>query len=112
MTTIAQTQAVPLVRWDDGTIRIGKTRVLLEMVVGAYNDGYSAEDIAIHYPTLDLATVYGVIAYYISNRTALDSYIERRDEASEAWWEQVESQRDNHQFRQQLRERMLKRLPN
>ena len=58
-------EAVPTpLRIDaDGSVRVGKTRVLLAMVITAFYHGESAEEIAENFPTLDLADAYGVIAY-------------------------------------------------
>lgn len=48
------TVTVPLTIGEDGVIRIGKTRVTLDTVVYAFQDGATAEEIASQYPSLDL----------------------------------------------------------
>ena len=58
-----QPEAPPLRREDSGAIRVGQTRVLLELVVHAFQDGATPEAIVQGYPTLSLAEVYAVIAY-------------------------------------------------
>ena len=45
----------PPLRMDaDGVVRVGGTRVTLDTVVWEYENGASAEEVVLHYPTLDL----------------------------------------------------------
>jgi len=53
-------QIVPLHTDESGTIRVGNTRVRLDTVVYAFNQGYTAEQIVDHYPALQLMNVYRV----------------------------------------------------
>ena len=76
-----QTIAVPgaaLVQDDSGGLRIRGTRVLLDDVVASFLSGATAEDIADQYPTVSLADVYALIAYYLRQRSAIDEYLKRR----------------------------------
>lgn len=50
----------------DGVARIGGTRVTLDSVVYAFQQGATAEEIAQQYPALKLADVYGAITYYLT----------------------------------------------
>lgn len=58
-------------------ILIRGTRIALEQVIAAYNEGASPEEIALNYPALGLETVYGVITYYLANRERVAAYLER-----------------------------------
>ena len=49
-------------------IRIAGTRVGLEHLLALYLDGYTAEEIAMQFPTVSLEQVHGVIAYYLGHR--------------------------------------------
>lgn len=60
MTMPIEPQPVPLIRTPEGVIRISGTRVHLETVVRAFQDGASPKEIAQDYP-LTLASVYAVI---------------------------------------------------
>jgi hypothetical protein len=40
-----------------------------------YNEGYSAEMLACEYPTLSLALVHKVIAFYLENADEVDKYV-------------------------------------
>lgn len=76
--------AVPLRLDDSGTLRVGKTRVTLDTVIGAFGAGESAEMIAHWYPTLHLDDVYAAIAYYLKHQQEVDRYLaERQREAAE-----------------------------
>jgi uncharacterized protein (DUF433 family) len=63
-----------------GVARVGGTRVTLDTVVHAFNQGATAEEIVQQYPALNLADVYGAIAYYLHVRTDVDAYLEQRQQ--------------------------------
>ena len=65
----------PLEHDADGVVRVGGTRVTLDTVVGAFNDGATAEEITSQYPSLSLADTYAAIAYYLRHRNETDEYI-------------------------------------
>jgi uncharacterized protein (DUF433 family) len=80
---------VPL-RLDEGdVIRIGNTRVTLQAVVADFHRGASPEEIAHHYPALNLSDVYLVVGYYLQNRAEVDEYVRQQrqlaDEARRAY---------------------------
>lgn len=62
----------------DGVARIGGTRVTLDSVVYAFQQGATAEEIAQQYPALKLADVYGAITYYLHFQADVDAYLEQR----------------------------------
>jgi len=68
----------------DGVIRIGGTRVTLDTVVAAFQEGATAEEIVYRYPSLELVDVYAVLAYYLQHRSEVETYLcqrkEQRDE--------------------------------
>ena len=69
---------VPLRTDENGVIRVGKTRIPLATVVTAWKQGESLEQIVDNFDTLDLADVYGVINYYLSNRVKIEAYLTER----------------------------------
>jgi len=69
----------PLRIEESGAIRIGGTRVLLELVIHAFQDGATPEQITQDYDTLTLAEVYAIIAYYLTHRDEVDAYVAERD---------------------------------
>lgn len=74
----------PAIRTDSGgVIRVGKTRVTLDTVIGAYSEGVSVEEIVDRYPSLGLAEVHAAIAYYLANRTKIERYLAARRQCAE-----------------------------
>ena len=70
----------PLLLTDEqGSIRIGKTRVLLELVIRAYDAGSTPEEIAQRFDTLTLADVFAVLAYNLRHRQEVEEYLRRRE---------------------------------
>jgi uncharacterized protein (DUF433 family) len=59
----------------DGEIRLTSHRIGLLHLVQHYNDGDSAEMLAARYPTLPLALVHHVIAFYLDNQSDVDAYV-------------------------------------
>ena len=57
----------------DGVIRVRGTRVTLDTVWDAFNEGATAEEIAQQYPSLSLADVYQAIGSCLRNPTQLTS---------------------------------------
>ena len=77
------TMTIPLRTDEHGAIRVGNTRVLLELVIHAYYLGETPEGIVDSYPTLATSDVYAVIAYYLSHREEIDAYVRQRDEQAD-----------------------------
>lgn len=73
----------PLQRDPMGAIRVGGTRVTLDTVVGAWDDGADAEEIAARYDALALADVHAVLSYYLRHREEVQAYLDRRREKAE-----------------------------
>ena len=64
-----------------GYIHLAGHRIGLRHVVERYNDGYTPEMLHDHFPTLPLALVHKVIAFYLENRAEVDAYVLRSREA-------------------------------
>lgn len=75
---IEQTQQVPLAADKDGIIRVAGTRVTLDTVVEAFNDGATAEEIVQQYPSLCLADVYSVLGYLLRHQAEVAAYLDQR----------------------------------
>ena len=76
------TVAVPLREEPPGVLRVGKSRVLLELVLHAFKAGATPESIVESYSTLNLADVYAVISRYLVAPERLEEYLRIRDEAA------------------------------
>src|SRR5829696_5565391 len=76
-----QTDPVPI-RVDhasNGALRVGPTRVTLDVMLEAYRGGASPEEIVARFPTLNLADVYSVIGHYLRHRAEFDAYLDECD---------------------------------
>jgi uncharacterized protein (DUF433 family) len=60
---------------EGGDIRLVGHRIGLFHLVRWYNEGYSPEMLVCQYPTLPLALVHKVIAFYLENRAEVDGYV-------------------------------------
>ncbi len=102
MTSLIATETVPLAMDVDGVIRVGKTRVTLDTVIAAFLDGATPEEIVQQYPSLLLADVYAVIAYYLRRRSEVEEYLRRRREQAEKVRRENESCFDPSGIRERL----------
>jgi uncharacterized protein (DUF433 family) len=93
---------LPLKEDEDGTIRVGGTRVTLETVVQAFKRGASAEDIVEAYPSLHLADVYAVISHYLRHRSKVDEYLRQQEREAEEVWREMEARFDPRGIRERL----------
>jgi uncharacterized protein (DUF433 family) len=60
---------------ENGDIRLSGHRIGLYHVVTRYQEGYSAEMLACQFPTLTLALIHKVIAFYLENQAEVDAYL-------------------------------------
>ncbi len=97
---------VPLRVDEHGVVRVGDCQVLLDVVIREFNNGADPEAIAHGYPTLDLADVYGVIAYYLRHRQDVDQYLDARREKAEKLRQEIEATQPS---RLELRAKLLAR---
>lgn len=59
-------------------VRVRGTRIDICLVVEDYLEGRVPEETVLAYPTLELAQIYGVIAYYLEHRADVDRYVAAR----------------------------------
>ncbi len=95
---------LPLKTDSKGTIRVGGTRIQLDTVVYAFNQGYTAEEILSQFPALELADIYAVISYYLNHREAVDEYIQQQEKEAAQIKKQLESRPGYQAFRQRLQD--------
>jgi len=102
MTLMMQAEAPPLRAETDGALRVGDSRVLLEMVIYAFEDGATAETIVQRFPSLKLPDVYAVIAYYLRHRGEVENYLHEREKTAQQIRERIEGQQDLKAIRERL----------
>ncbi|HVG28173.1 MAG TPA: DUF433 domain-containing protein [Pyrinomonadaceae bacterium] len=96
------TNTVPLSTDQAGVLRVAGTRVSLDSIVYAFDEGATPEEIAQAYPSLDLAAIYSVIGYYLQNRAEIEQYLGQRKVQREALKREIESRFDPHGLRERL----------
>lgn len=78
MSLVIEAQPVPLAADADGVYRVAGTRVTLDTLVAAYQEGATPEEMVDQYPSLQLDHVYAVIGYYLRHREEVAFYLTRR----------------------------------
>lgn len=106
MSLTAASEPVPLVTDAEGVIRVGGTRVTLDTVITAYRRGESPEQIGEAYPSLRIADVYGVIAYYLRHQDEMDTYLAGRREQARKAREELEERFPPAGVRERLERRL------
>lgn len=91
-----------------GYIHLAGHRIGLRHVVELYNDGYTPEMLHDHFPTLPLALVHKVIAFYLENRTDVDSYNRQSHQAVEREAAEPQKGPDAAELRQHMEARRPK----
>jgi len=102
----AQAEAPPLHEDAAGAVRVGDTRVLLDLVIRAFQDGATPETIVQRYSTLALRDVYAAIAYYLRHRSEVDLYLAGREEKAEEVRQRLQNQQGDLS---EIRARLLAR---
>src|ERR1700756_4578379 len=88
-----QAEPPPLRVDEGGAVRIGKSRISLDLVVEQYENGMTPEDMVRAYDTLGLADVHAVVAYCLRHRDEVRAYLKRRQEEAAALRTKIEAER-------------------
>ena len=85
------TLSIPLQTDESGAMRVGGTRVTLDVIIARYQQGDTPEAIHEGFSTIALSDIYAVIAYYLAHQDEIDAYLERRDAEAERIRREVEA---------------------
>jgi uncharacterized protein (DUF433 family) len=91
MTPTLHVDPVPLRVDETGTIRVGQSRVTLDVLLQYRRLGMSPEEIVRGLDTLTLADVHGALAYYFRHQAEMDDYLRRREEEAEKLRQEIEA---------------------
>ena len=83
MNLTLERESPPLRQDETGAIRVGKSRVLLELVIQAFQDGATPETIIQQYDTLTLSDTYQTIGYYLSHKPIVEAYLRDREQLAQ-----------------------------
>ena len=106
MTPPLQADPVPLRADERGGLRVGDSRVSLDTVIHEYENGADPEGIVNAYPTLRLADVHAVVAYYLNHQDEVKDYLQRREKEAAELRREIESRQPG---RAELRAKLLAR---
>jgi uncharacterized protein (DUF433 family) len=107
---VLHTDPMPLRVDETGTIRIGASRVSLDIVLADYRNGMSVEEIVHQLDTLDLADVHFAIGYYLRHREEVEEYLRQREADAKELRRKIEaSQPDRASLKANLMARMAQR---
>jgi uncharacterized protein (DUF433 family) len=96
MTITLHADPVPLRVDDTGTIRVGQSRVTLDVLLQYWRQGMKPEEIARGLDTLTLADVHGALAYYYRHQPEIEKYLRRRENEAEKLRQQIEAAKASH----------------
>lgn len=82
----------PLRADQGGTVRVGNTRITLDLVVEQYENGMTPEDMVRAYDTLLLADVHATIAFYLRHRDEVRVYLKQRQDEAVALQAKIETE--------------------
>jgi uncharacterized protein (DUF433 family) len=102
-------ESPPLTMDENGCIRVGGTRVSLDVVVADFQSGLTPEKIAARYDVLNLADVFGAITRFLRHRPEVDAYLARRAAEAQEIRAKVERDLKPGPSLTQLRERLAAR---
>ncbi len=93
---------IPFAVGKDGIIRVSGTRVTLDTIIAAFQDGATPEQMAQQYPSVPLADLYQIIAFYLRHPADVDPYLKRRQRQAHQVRRKNEAQSPSHGIRERL----------
>ena len=73
-------ERVPLRETESGTVYVGNSKVALEGIVFAHQQGKSPEEIQWAFDAVSLGDVYAVIGYYLHRKDEVEEYMREYEE--------------------------------
>ena len=92
-----------------GAARVGGTRVTLEVLLGCYLNGETAEQLHEDFPTIPLSEIHATIAYYWRHSAEVDAYLAQVAEEADAIQKETEERSGATAWRIEMRRRRAER---
>lgn len=105
MSGLNMTQTIPLVRGEDGVLRVAGSRVTLDSIAHQFKSGATAEQIQEDFPSLPLGDIYAVIAYYLQHAAEVEEYLGEQAQEHKEARRKMEAGSDTDALRGRLRRR-------
>jgi len=109
MTPTIYAEPAPLRLDESGTLRVGDTRITLDLLVARHRLGDSPAEIVRAYDILTLADVHAAIAYYLRHQSELDEYLRQREEAADRLQKEIEANQRPGPTKEELLRRLAER---
>jgi uncharacterized protein (DUF433 family) len=100
------TEQIPIRDDENERLRVGNTRVLLDLVIYSFRLGHTPETISAQYPSLSLGDVYLAIGYYLRHRDEVETYLHLQEAEAEAFRQAYEQEHPPKLTRAILLERL------
>ena len=101
--------SIPLETSEQGVIRVKGTRVSLDSILHAYyNEGATAEEIILRFPTCTIENIYTIISWALNHPEFVDEYLATQQNKKDQLEEEIRQQYPSIG----LRERLLARSKN
>ena len=95
-------ETVPLVQWENGSVRVRNSRVTLETIVHRMQVGDTAEDIHDGFPTVSVTQIKEILGWYFDNQADADEYLHQVEEEGERLRQWAESQPGYKEWHEKL----------
>jgi uncharacterized protein (DUF433 family) len=102
MSLVIEADPVPLSIDEDGVARIVGSRVTLDTIVTAFEQGETPESITDQYPGIAVEDVYAVVTYYLRHRSEVETYLAERNRQHEMARRENEKRFSQNGLRQRL----------
>lgn len=95
-------EQIPLRKDEHGVLRMGPTRVAFDNIIYAFQEGSSPESIAEQYPTVPLADIFLVLAFYLKYPARVEEYLRDQQGKADNIQREMESRFPSHGIRERL----------
>jgi uncharacterized protein (DUF433 family) len=96
-------ETVPLNQWDDGSIRVIGSRLMLDTLVHRFQVGDTLEEIHEGFPWVNIAQIKAIIGWYFDNKAEADEYLREGEEKAEKMFQELASRPESIAFHERLR---------
>lgn len=101
-------ETVPLVQWEDGSVRVRNSRVTLSTIVARMQVGDTVETIHCGFPTVSVTQIKEILAWYFDHQPEADEYLRQEEEEAEEIRKRIESDPSYQAHRAELYRRIAK----
>lgn len=98
-----QVVSIPLETNEQGVIRVKGTRVSLDSILHAYyNEGATAEEIILRFPTCTIENIYTIISWALNHPDFVDEYLTAQQNKKDQLEEEIRQQYPSYGLRDHL----------